>query len=91
MYVIVVLMLALNTFISVIYSYSQKYVDLHIFQRNQRHNKKDMEFHNPAHNTKLQDLLQNVHDLGLTTEGLEERLKVFSNKVNLLFGAPLWS
>ena len=91
MYVIVVLMLALNTFISVIYSYSQKYLDLHIFQRNQRHNKKDMEFHNPAHNTKLQDLLQDVHDLGLTTEELEERLKVFLNKVNLLFGAPLWS
>ena len=59
-------MLTLNTFIWAVYSYSQKYLDLHISQRNQYHNKKDMEFHNPAQNVKLQDLLQGVHNLGVT-------------------------
>ena len=56
-------MLTLNTFIWAVYSYSQKNT---ISQRNQYHNKKDMEFHNPAQNVKLQDLQQGVHNLGVT-------------------------
>ena len=44
MHIILILMLTLNTFIWTVYSYSQKYLDLHISQRNQYHNKKIWNF-----------------------------------------------